>query len=479
MSGGLGEGSYNWEWYNLNPGELKGSEAGIRGWKGSTFENNGVRENYWTIIDDIPIGKDVKVFTEKLITAAEKQLVIPVIGEELIRYAIYPNYIMAKPYVRMSYERKSTKIGQWLTYIKGSEEETGDQTTTTEGSAGSVRTYAVTTATAEVDLTMEMGGRVWIDQAEGKNASERVANGLYEEGIDIPVPNMEVRIYSYYPDYNGSPSGYAAKAHKNLADSAGGDFTANPAKTDSNGEYKLTRINAMFKYTTEFDYNGQYYEPTIYLKEMLKEYPGASDYTLYRDIGKNEIENNEGDRYTSWRDRDWENSSKALDDEKDRDEFNLKFFDTDGRLINEGVNTNLRSRLIEEGKIDRFDSHKGKVDAGLPNGGNNWNIDPFMNQMKHTAYTCRGSKEWLPVGSDRNDPEGDNYKGRDYYPLADVFVIDEDPFKNLNSAGVFNLSEAEVVPLYGGTSGIDQMHHLNLGLVERELVDLELTSTTL
>ncbi len=88
-----------------------------------------------------------------------------------------------------------------------------------------------------IDLTFKLGGTVWVDMDGGK---ESLGDAHYGSG-DTPMSGVPV--YLYRQD---------------------GTLIAQ-VTTDGSGNYKFTRLNAMYKYYVKFRYNAQYYEPVQYV----------------------------------------------------------------------------------------------------------------------------------------------------------------------------------------------------------------------
>lgn len=159
-----------------------------------------------------------------------------------------------------------------------------------------------------VDLTMELGGYVWVDEDGGK---ESVPNGI-DDG-ETRVPNVEVTLYQ----------------------EGGGQIGT--TKTDDNGEYRFTDLNSMYQYYVKFRYNGQYYEPTTY---------ASSD---------------------TWYDAGWKTNSNATDKTGERVSFNAKFASIGSSPENYiGPNkTYTREELFNAGAIDEFGNPAGGGDASM------------------------------------------------------------------------------------------------------------------
>ena len=128
-----------------------------------------------------------------------------------------------------------------------------------------------TSTTEEIDLSMELGGKVWVDEETGK---ESIANGIKDSSEKL-VPNVIVTLYKQ----DGT----------RIAET----------KTNNNGEYRFTGVNAMYKYYVKFTYNGQYYEPTYYTSPL--------------------------DGTNGWNKGNWQNNSNATDKINEREVLNKKF----------------------------------------------------------------------------------------------------------------------------------------------------------
>ncbi len=210
------------------------------------------------------------------------------------------------------------------------------------------RTYSVYTATLSgkkgndtppgedtppdegIDLTFELGGRVWVDERAGK---ENAYDGLYNKATDKPMSNVKVTLYQV-SGLDGNQKG------KEIA----------TTKTDANGEYLFQEQNAMYQYYVEFTYNGQYYQPTVY------------------NVNRS--------------DSNWNNTSKGLDVLSERDAFNARFEEvgsSPNNLAPGGLTGEVHTReeLEQSGAIDEF---------GNPKGG-----DSYVTASMMKSYTCNGT----------------------------------------------------------------------------------------
>ena len=193
--------------------------------------------------------------------------------------------------------------------------------------------------------------------------------------------------------------------------------------TDNNGEYLFQNQNAMYQYYVKFTYNGQYYQPTVY--------------------------------NVNRQDSNWDNTSKGLDILKERDTFNASFREI-GSAPKNTVTTNnpsemhTRDELEEAGTIDKFGNINGEVSSN----GERKSKDEYVNQSMMDAYTCNGTST------------------KDLYPGFQVFVTEDFLNAKSNTAQVLKFVAAQKIEtLYKNP---DVMHHINLGLVLREQLDLAL-----
>ena len=202
------------------------------------------------------------------------------------------------------------------------------------------RIYDVYSVDSEIDLTFELGGRVWVDGTTGK---ENNFDGIFNTQTDTPMPNVKVSLYRV-DGLDGNLAGVFEGA----------------TTTDSEGKYLFTNVNAMFQYYVKFTYNGQYYQPTIY--NAKKDNPN------------------------------WVNTSKGLDILKDRDDFNARFEEIGSAPQNTvglptKVEMHTRQELQDAGLIDEFGNIIGEVDEN----GNRTSSDEYVNYSMMDSYTCNGT----------------------------------------------------------------------------------------
>ena len=109
-----------------------------------------------------------------------------------------------------------------------------------------------------------------------------------------------------------------------------------------------------------------------------------------------------------------------------------------------------RDELEEAGTIDKFGNINGEVSSN----GERKSKDEYVNQSMMDAYTCNGTST------------------KDLYPGFQVFVTEDFLNAKSNTAQVLKFVAAQKIEtLYKNP---DVMHHINLGLVLREQLDLAL-----
>lgn len=206
---------------------------------------------------------------------------------------------------------------------------------------GTRKLYSLTkylTADNEIplDLTMELGGKVWQDE---KSTKETAADGIYVEndrgesddpadGLigDVLLPNVKVTLYEY--DEKTGKSSIAeliVPENKSKIDDKDVKHSINPTLTDENGEYLFTGIDSTKKYYVVFEYNGQIYMPTEYMVHGKKEVDGKIELKQYKSLD----DALEHDNYNT---ENWEVTSKgteAFDEKSDitmaRDTYDNQF----------------------------------------------------------------------------------------------------------------------------------------------------------
>lgn len=267
------------------------------------------------------------------------------------------------------------------------------------------------TTTNVIDLTMELGGKVWVDEDTGK---ESIANGIKDSQEKL-VPNVIVTLYRQ----DGAAIGTTV--------------------TNANGEYRFSGLNAMFKYFVKFTYNGQYYEPTYYTSPL--------------------------DGANGWNKGNWQNNSNATDKINERETLNKKF-ETIGSYPNNygqgtyGI-TYTKEQLLKAKVIDEFGNlviNENSAEAS----------NPEIKSMITYVKDCR-----IDAYTGNNTNTG--AYSYDTYPTPDIFMIDDGGrivFMKLNildaKYSISKVRKADISILYPSA------YYINLGLHPREDADLAL-----
>ena len=315
--------------------------------------------------------------------------------------------VLVQPFVQMSVKPVRYLRAQQLRVSLDGSRTYNVYTATVSGKPDSEKPDTPDTPDNDIDipinLTFELGGRVWVDNRAGK---ENKYDGLFNKEVDTPMSNVKVSLYQV-SGLDGNQSGKFIAA----------------TTTDDNGEYLFQNQNAMYQYYVKFTYNGQYYQPTVY--------------------------------NVNRQDSNWDNTSKGLDILKERDTFNASFREI-GSAPKNTVTTNnpsemhTRDELEEAGTIDKFGNINGEVSSN----GERKSKDEYVNQSMMDAYTCNGTST------------------KDLYPGFQVFVTEDFLNAKSNTAQILKFVAAQKIEtLYKNP---DVMHHINLGLVLREQLDLAL-----
>ena len=306
------------------------------------------------------------------------------------------NLTIYQPYIKMTEEPVAVHQAQKLIIAE-------------DGQRG-YKTKDVITADDYIDLTMELGGKVWVDEETGK---ESIANGIKDSSEKL-VPNVIVTLYKQ----DGTK----------VAET----------KTNNNGEYKFTGVNAMYKYYVKFTYNGQYYEPTYYTSPL--------------------------DSTNGWNKGNWQNNSNATDKINEREVLNKKF-ESIGSYPNnyyhgEYGTTYTKEQLLNAKVIDEFGNIIMKEDAPEAKDAEIKSMITYVKECRMDAYTGN------------NTTGGYAY---DTYPTPDIFMIDDGGkivFMKLDildsNYKVSKVRQADIKILYPSA------YYINLGLHPREDADLAL-----
>ena len=253
-----------------------------------------------------------------------------------------------------------------------------------------------------IDLTTSLGGFVWVDENGGK---ESVANGIYDKG-EKKVPNIIVKLYR--------------EDGKLVAET----------KTDSNGEYRFSGLNAIKKYYVTFTYNGQYYEPTTY----------TSPY----------------DSKNGWGKGNWQTNSNATDVISEREAYNNKFANINASPSNYGNNKRTYTKMELLGYTLNEKGVYEKTQTPT--------IDEFGNLINSNSAMAS-----YAIDSRMTAHTGSN-TSYDKYILPDIYLIDNEArVKNTYGSMYEKRETANKVNII-----FPDAYYINLGLHPRQEADVAL-----
>ena len=311
-------------------------------------------------------------------------------------YTIY-EYDYRDIYVNET-EEKRYYFSVYQPYIKRGDEpeQAGLSAQTLTVAENGKRNYTIENKNVVIDLSMELGGYTWEDAKGGK---ESASNGVYggEDEGDRRIPNMQVTLYQ------------------------DGGSEVGSTRTDENGQYRFSGLNAMYQYYVKFTYNGQYYQPVNF------------------------------ESSSTWGGSNWYVNSNAKDRVSERKEYNIRFEKINSAPANyksrdDGYNgvgvtgynkSYTKEELLAAGVIDDFGNLIGGSES----------MAQYVKDCMIDAYT-----------------NADGASGS--YPVPSIFLIDSH-YKWINTPKLLASN---------GIAGIsilyDNAYYINLGLQRREESDL-------
>jgi len=298
----------------------------------------------------------------------------------------------------------------------------------------------------EMDLTMDLGGKVWEDEAqdpEGKNTADSVPNGMIdssEKGLD----GVEVYVYRVVTQNGKEIDRKLAVSHKDVYDAG----MQNPVITSGGGNWKVTGLSVTgftnaekaqgyaidrgyrVKYDVEFVYNGQTYEPTKALS--YKEGNGYKEGSV-----QNYVDESPSNRVSKYG-----NSSLALD--YDREQVNDRIREIYGKTPIDGAGNTISTVNGSEGARDvRYkavvpSSETTRVESKLQTTNESGIADDLYKTKARTSVTGL------------------------QFPVDNAYKLEY-----TNTTYTLNGVTQNYKAIYG------HCLHINLGLVKREDIDLE------
>ena len=309
------------------------------------------------------------------------------------------------------------------------------------------------------EVIMELGGKVFLDRPADKNTDLLNVNGMYDEGFDIPLSNIEVTLH----EENGNIATLIQDVDEqgNIT-----EIRTNPTLTDENGNYTFKGVDAQKKYYvtfkisskylldgTEFLANGQHLESTMYTANI--------------------------DNYNT---DEWARSSMASILDVDREEFNNRFGTIDSapnnyKIVNKIFNDigdynktyNIFSQTYEKAQDETDDLKylQGQIIEKIHNYINNY--QKYPDDLAKRAIYGEVANENSGINEVKNKIQylvdieviatTGYHQQKQLYPIYNKFTID--------TVGA-TVGDQEYPPIYPGQK------HINLGVIEREKFDLKL-----
>lgn len=293
----------------------------------------------------------------------------------------------------------------------------------------------------EMDLTIELAGEVWEDvpQDSGKNMKESVPNGKIDSSEDR-IKGVEVYVYRVAIGNNSEISRTLAKVYGDNLNSE----TEFPMLTSEDGKWEAPRVEIVpltdseksqgataVKYDVEFVYDGQTYEPTLFLSK------------------------DEGDKYVEGSASEYINATTSQ-----RDSFANKSMAKD--FDRDVVNNRIQS---VSGKTS-IDGNGNTV--GTVNGANSTNSVFYEANVKGTDATRVESKL---ITTDDNGVALDLFKTKARTSVGGL----EYPFDNRTHLENYDikLTDKGLVQKYIYSATYNYCLHINLGLIRRLDADVE------
>ena len=252
----------------------------------------------------------------------------------------------------------------------------------------------------DIDLTTSLGGFVWVDENSGK---EGVYNGTYDT-TEKRVPNIVVKLYD-----------------------SKGTFIAQ-TKTDANGEYRFTGLNALKKYYVTFTYNAQYYEPTTYVSPL--------------------------DEKNGWGRGTWQTNSNATDVQTERNSYNERFAVIGSSPANYDGSKKTYTKNELLGYTLNADGKYVKTGTAV--------IDEFGNLINENSEMATYVKDSMLTAH-----TGFN-TGYDSYLTPDIYLIDNKATVKNTYGSMYGMKEeANKIAI-----AFPDAYFINLGLHPRQTVDV-------
>lgn len=307
-----------------------------------------------------------------------------------------------------------------------------------------------------LDLTMKMGGIVWVDKTlDEKNTEDdgyySQPNGVYDEGEELKE-NAEVTVYrTVYDDSGNIISRNIATAY---ADTKNNELNF-PIITKSDGKWNVPRISVpartdeekengySVRYDVEFVYDGETYEPTEFLSYRI-----SKDGTKKRNEGDNK---QKADTFKK--------ASTAVKDRYQKDSMALEVYNNSANIQKVEGQTSIDANGETTGFIVLSDGTRKAITYSSDDAGQNY---PTHSKVNTVTKEGKVLDEFKAVAS---TSAGDL--------LFPVNIADYDKMTLTNFDQ--KLTENGIEKKYKYKPVYNHCLNINLGLKERESLDVGLT----
>lgn len=313
-------------------------------------------------------------------------------------------------------------------------------------------------ATTSVKISMQVGGKVFVDVASGK---ETAVDGIYKSNVDKAMPGVTVHLFS-------------KNSGKEIASTI----------TDTNGQYVFKGLNVLDQYYVRFDYNGQYYEPTYYTTPSnTGDYKNTSNGT---DYAETRVKLNL--RFASIGSSPENYDTRVgYDNQYERDQIiNSNYNKTFSKmqllgyeLNSEGKYVKTREAIIDSycSKCNNNQSHTTTEDCYKTFGNltpkyRNANVQTLSELEKQMVQYVKDCKIYSWTKNNGTNLNNNTDDSLNYYPLSNILVLTN------NGANVdVDTTTGNVSTLNGINTAIkidEKSQYINQGYKERQEADVAL-----
>ena len=322
-------------------------------------------------------------------------------------------------------------------------------------------------STAFIDISMKIGGKVFVDVATGK---ETAVDGKYTS-VDKPMPGVVVHLFS---------KTYGREIASTV--------------TNANGQYVFQGLNVLEQYYVKFDYNGQYYEPTYYTTPSnTGDYKNTSNGTDYAET-RVKLNLRFGSIGSSPENYD---TRVGYDNQYERDQIiNSNYNKTFSKmqllgyeLNSEGKYVKTRDAIINSycNKCNNNQTHTVTEDCyktfgNLTEKYRNANVQTLSELEKQMVQYVKDCKMYSWTKNNGTNKSINSDDVIDYYPSSSILVISNScdkitgqiiKYNNVKTGGNNLSNYSSIIGVIGGSID-EKSQFINQGYKERQEADVAL-----